>query len=53
MSREANYYASEQKEIAIKWSAPEVLLRGKSTTASDVWSFGVCMWEIFTDGERK
>ena len=37
--------------IILKWTAPEVLKFGKITTASDVWSFGICLWELFTKGE--
>ncbi len=34
--------------LAVRWSAPEVLKRRKYGEASDVWSFGVLLWEIFT-----
>jgi serine/threonine protein kinase len=37
--------------MSIKWSAPEVLQGRPTSTASDVFSFGVCLWEIFTRGE--
>ena len=33
-----------------KWCAPEVIVQQESSTKSDVWSFAVCMWEIYTDG---
>lgn len=30
----------------------EAILYGKFTTESDIWSFGVCMWEIYSYGEQ-
>ncbi|PIO66558.1 hypothetical protein TELCIR_11726 [Teladorsagia circumcincta] len=36
-------------QIAVKWQAPEVLKDGKYTFKSDVWSFGILMWEVYTD----
>ncbi len=33
-----------------RWSAPEVLTKYKFSASSDVWSFGVLMWEIFSEG---
>jgi serine/threonine protein kinase len=38
------------KLLPVKWTAPEVLEFEKYTLASDVWSFGVVMWEIFSFG---
>ena len=51
MSREGTQYVMQNvKTIPIKWTAIEVL-RGKPWThKADVWSFGVLMWEIYTDG---
>ena len=37
-------------KLAIKWTAPEVLLYNYYTVKSDVWSFGVLMYELITRG---
>ncbi|XP_007954773.1 ephrin type-B receptor 6 [Orycteropus afer afer] len=36
----------------LRWAAPEVIAHSKHSTASDVWSFGVLMWEVMSYGER-
>lgn len=36
----------------MRWTAPEAIAYRKFTSASDVWSFGVVMWEIVAYGER-
>uniref|UniRef100_A0AAY5L6J4 Tyrosine-protein kinase n=1 Tax=Esox lucius TaxID=8010 RepID=A0AAY5L6J4_ESOLU len=38
------------KQIPIKWTAPEALNYGRYTMDSDVWSFGVLLWETFSRG---
>lgn len=39
------------KKIPVRWSAPEVILSSRRHARSDVWSFGVLLWEIFSFGE--
>jgi len=42
------YYKTQNKSIPIKWCPPEVIEYGKFSVQSDIWAFGVTMWEIFT-----
>uniref|UniRef100_A0A8C5BRK8 Tyrosine-protein kinase n=1 Tax=Gadus morhua TaxID=8049 RepID=A0A8C5BRK8_GADMO len=38
------------RQVPVKWTAPEALNYGRYTTESDVWSFGVVLWETFSRG---
>ncbi|XP_064353226.1 ephrin type-A receptor 2 [Dromaius novaehollandiae] len=48
---EATYTTSGGK-IPIRWTAPEAIARRQFTSASDVWSYGIVMWEVMAFGER-
>jgi len=45
------YYKSKSKAIPVKWSPPEVIQYGRFSVQSDIWAFGVTMWEIFSYGK--
>jgi len=36
--------------VPLSWLPPETILSNQWSMASDTWSFGVLMWEIFTNG---
>jgi serine/threonine protein kinase len=38
-------------KIPVRWTAPEAIANRMFTSASDVWSYGVVMWEIMSYGE--
>ncbi|CAF1095651.1 unnamed protein product, partial [Didymodactylos carnosus] len=45
------YIQRSDTPIPIAWYAPESLFEYKFTSKSDVWSFGITMWEIYTHGQ--
>nr|XP_057932611.1 ephrin type-A receptor 2a isoform X2 [Doryrhamphus excisus] len=45
-------YTTRGGKIPIRWTAPEAIAYRKFTSASDVWSFGIVMWEVMAFGER-
>jgi len=52
MSRQTKkgYYQVTDSTVPIRWTAPEIFEGKRSTSKVDVWSYGVCVWEIYSFG---
>ncbi|CAL8341553.1 unnamed protein product [Arctogadus glacialis] len=47
----ADYYkADENDAIPIRWMPPESIFYNRYTSESDVWAYGVVLWEVFSQG---
>nr|XP_029131696.1 ephrin type-A receptor 7-like [Labrus bergylta] len=49
---EAIYTTLHGGKSVVLWSAPEAIQYHRFSSASDVWSFGIVMWEVMSYGER-
>jgi len=46
------YKIGGSRMLPVRWMSPESVMYGKFTLESDIWSFGVVMWEIFAYGKQ-
>ncbi|CAF3544593.1 unnamed protein product [Adineta steineri] len=49
---DSDYYKIANRSLPVRWMAIESLLSGIYTEMSDVWSFGVLLWEMFSYGTQ-
>ncbi|KAM6945773.1 protein-tyrosine kinase 2-beta [Aplochiton taeniatus] len=46
------YYKASVSRMPIKWMAPESINFRRFTVSSDIWMFGVCVWEVLSLGQQ-
>ncbi|XP_066597332.1 tyrosine-protein kinase transmembrane receptor Ror-like isoform X2 [Prorops nasuta] len=46
------YKVGGSRLLPVRWMSPESVMYGRFTLESDIWSFGVVLWEIFSFGRQ-
>ena len=52
LARQMNHESKTDLRLLIRWTAPEALQYKRFSIKSDVWSFGIVLWEVVTYGRE-